>query len=50
MVGGGPESLRESEVVAESEAWLKLSVRDGCVAPCDLEVILATWDMVGVLF
>ena len=45
-----PGSPCELEVVAESEAWLKLSVRDGCVAPYDLEVILATWDMVGVLF
>ena len=40
MVGGGPGSPCESEVVAESEAWLEPSVGVGPGPPCESELVV----------
>lgn len=40
MVGGGPGSSCESEVVAESEAWLEPRVGVGPGPPCEPELVV----------
>ena len=40
MVGGGPGSPCEFEVVAESEAWLEPRVGIGSGSPCEPELVV----------